>query len=44
MIVKTSKLLMENQEIESIDLNPVIAYSQGALAVDVRIVLKRGNK
>ncbi|MEM1639231.1 MAG: acetate--CoA ligase family protein [Desulfurococcaceae archaeon] len=44
IIVKTSKLLMENQEIESIDLNPVIAYSQGALAVDVRIVLKRGNK
>jgi acyl-CoA synthetase (NDP forming) len=44
IIVKTSKLLMENQEIESIDLNPVIVYPQGALAVDVRIILKRGNK
>jgi acetyl-CoA synthetase (ADP-forming) len=41
IIVKTSKLLAENEEIESIDLNPVIAYPQGAVAVDVRIIVKQ---
>jgi len=40
MIFRTSKLLQENEEIESIDLNPVIAYPKGAIAVDVRIILK----
>ncbi len=41
IIVKTAKLLAENEEIESIDLNPVLAYPQGAMAVDVRIILKQ---
>ena len=42
IIMKTSKLLMENEEIESIDLNPVIAYPKGAIAVDVRVILRKG--
>jgi len=41
MIVKTSRLLEENPEIESIDLNPVMAYPDSAMAVDARIILKR---
>lgn len=43
IIVKTSKLLAENEEIESIDLNPVIVYPQGAVAVDVRVILSKGR-
>lgn len=41
IIVNTSKLMYENPEIESIDLNPVIAYERGAIAVDVRVILAR---
>jgi len=41
IIVKTSKLLEENPEIESIDLNPVMAYTDSAMAVDARIILKK---
>ncbi|MEM1695529.1 MAG: acetate--CoA ligase family protein [Desulfurococcaceae archaeon] len=41
IIVKTSKLLDENPEIESIDLNPVIAYPKGAIAVDVRVIISK---
>ncbi|MEM4718223.1 MAG: acetate--CoA ligase family protein [Desulfurococcaceae archaeon] len=44
IIVKTANLLQENEEIESIDLNPVMAYPQGAIAVDVRVVLRRVHK
>lgn len=44
IIVKTSKLLAENEEIEAVDLNPVIAYQQGAIAVDVRVILRRSGK
>lgn len=39
IISKTSKMLVEIEEIESIDLNPVIVYQQGAIAVDVRVIL-----
>jgi len=41
IIVKTSKLLEENPEIESIDLNPVMAYTDSAMVVDARIILKK---
>lgn len=41
MIVKTSRLLDENPEIESIDLNPVIAYPKDAIAVDVRVIISK---
>jgi len=41
IIVKTSKLMLENEEIESIDLNPVMAYPNGAEVVDVRVILRK---
>ncbi|MEM2024883.1 MAG: acetate--CoA ligase family protein [Desulfurococcaceae archaeon] len=39
IISKTSKMLVELEEIESVDLNPIIVYQQGAIAVDVRVIL-----
>ena len=35
----TSRMLLENQEIQQIDLNPVMVYGKGATVVDARIVL-----
>ncbi|MEM1627846.1 MAG: acetate--CoA ligase family protein [Desulfurococcaceae archaeon] len=41
IIVKVSKILDENPDIESIDLNPVIAYSDHALVVDARFIIHK---
>ena len=38
LLVNVSRLLYENQEICELDLNPIIAYSDGYLAVDVRVI------
>lgn len=35
----TSKVMMENQAIQQMDLNPVIVYATGACIVDARIIL-----
>ncbi len=40
ILIKVAKLLDENPEIESIDLNPVFAYPDKAIVVDSRIILK----
>ena len=40
MILKVSKLINENPRIKEIELNPVIAYRDKALAVDARIILE----
>jgi acyl-CoA synthetase (NDP forming) len=40
IIMSTAKLLEENPEIESIDLNPIMAYPDKAVVVDVRVILK----
>ena len=41
ILLKLSKLSLENEEtIDQIDLNPVIALSKGAAVVDARIILK----
>lgn len=40
IILATAKILEEIPEIDSLDLNPVIAYSDGAVVVDARIILK----
>jgi len=39
ILVKTSRLLEENQQINELDINPVIVLSKGAFAVDARIVI-----
>ncbi len=39
IIVRTSKLMMDNPEIKQLDLNPVFAYKDGAVVVDARILL-----
>ncbi|MEM1538485.1 MAG: acetate--CoA ligase family protein [Candidatus Nezhaarchaeales archaeon] len=40
MLVKVSDMAMENPEIQQLDLNPVLVYEKGALAVDARIGLR----
>jgi acetyl-CoA synthetase (ADP-forming) len=40
ILLNTSRLVMEHQEIKELDLNPVIVYKKGAKTVDVRIILE----
>jgi acyl-CoA synthetase (NDP forming) len=40
IIVNTSKLVAEHQEIKELDLNPIMVYERGAKAVDARIILE----
>lgn len=42
MILKTSRLIEQNSGIRELDLNPIFAYPDHAVAVDARIVLERG--
>jgi acetate---CoA ligase (ADP-forming) subunit beta len=39
MILKVSDFVEKHPEVEQIDLNPVFAYSDGAVAVDARVIL-----
>ena len=39
LLLKLSRFVEEHPEIEDLDLNPVVAYPKGAVAVDARIVL-----
>jgi acyl-CoA synthetase (NDP forming) len=39
LILRLSSFIEEHPEIAELDLNPVFAYSKGALAVDARVVL-----
>ena len=39
ILLKTSRMLEENQEIVELDINPVIVLSKGAVAADARIVI-----
>jgi acyl-CoA synthetase (NDP forming) len=38
MLLKTSKLLQNNPEIVELDMNPVLVWERGAIAVDARII------
>ncbi len=40
IILAVAKLLEDNEEIDSIDLNPVIAYPDSAVVVDARVILR----
>ncbi|MDZ4245722.1 MAG: acetate--CoA ligase family protein [Dehalococcoidia bacterium] len=44
MLLKVSKFVGENPEIKELDLNPVIVYKKGAVAVDARVVLENPVK
>ena len=39
MILKVSAFIEQNPAIEELDLNPVFAYSDGAVAVDARVIV-----
>ena len=41
IILKISKLIEENPQIKEIDLNPIFAYRDKAIAVDARMILER---
>ena len=40
LIVKVSEFVEQNPQIKELDLNPVFAYQDGAVAVDARIILE----
>jgi len=40
IIVKVSKLVERNTQIRELDLNPIFAYRDGAIAVDARVILE----
>ena len=40
MILKVSDFVEKHPEIKELDLNPIFAYKDGAVAVDARIVLE----
>ncbi|MBI5289639.1 MAG: acetate--CoA ligase family protein, partial [Chloroflexi bacterium] len=39
LLLKVSSFIEANPEVAELDLNPVFAYKDGAIAVDARIVL-----
>ncbi len=40
-LLKLSKFVIETPEIKELDLNPIFAYSDGAVAVDARVILEK---
>lgn len=43
LLLKVSSFVEQTPEIKELDLNPVFAYSDGAVAVDARIILEEGK-
>ena len=43
-LLKVSDFVEQNPEIKELDLNPIFAYSDGAIAVDARIILEEGKQ
>ena len=41
IILKISRVMEEHPEIKELEINPIIAYKKGALAVDARIILEQ---
>jgi len=44
IIMSVQKMLTENSEIRELDLNPILSYPDGALAVDARVIVGREEK
>ena len=40
LIVKVSRFIEKNPNVKELDINPLIAYGDGAVAVDARIIMK----
>jgi acetyl-CoA synthetase (ADP-forming) len=40
ILLATSELVTEHEQIKELDLNPIIVYRKGAKAVDARIILE----
>jgi acetyl-CoA synthetase (ADP-forming) len=40
IILKISRVMEQNQEIKELELNPILVYKKGAVAVDARIILE----
>jgi acyl-CoA synthetase (NDP forming) len=40
ILLNTSRLVMDHQEIKELDLNPIMVYKKGAKTVDARIILE----
>jgi acyl-CoA synthetase (NDP forming) len=43
LLLKVSDFVERNPEVEELDLNPIFAYSDGAIAVDARVILEEGK-
>jgi acyl-CoA synthetase (NDP forming) len=43
LLLKVSQLVEETPEIKELDINPIFAYSDGAVAVDARVILEEDN-
>jgi acyl-CoA synthetase (NDP forming) len=43
LLLKVSDFVERNPEVKELDLNPVFAYSDGAVAVDARVILEEGK-
>jgi len=44
LLLKLSDFVEKHTEIKEIDLNPIFAYSRGAIAVDARVILEEANQ
>jgi len=40
LLLRVSRMVKDNPEIKEMDINPLIAYEKGAIAVDARIILE----
>jgi len=43
LLLKVSQFVENNPEIKELDINPIFAYSKGAVAVDARVILEKIN-
>jgi len=43
LLIKVSNFVEKNPEIRELDLNPIFAYSDGAIAVDARVILEENR-